>query len=128
GGGGVASGQQRPQAGHDVFRDRAELRELLREDHVERGLGQRRCPGGEVMPGYLLHVGATLQCPHGGTITAIPSSVRVTVGGRPVVTTSDSFLVAGCPVPLTQSTAPCLKVVWTVGASRVRVGCTSALI
>lgn len=80
------------------------------------------------MPGYLLHVGATVQCPHGGTVTAIPSSVRVKVGGRPVVATSDTFLVAGCPVPLTQSTQPCFKVEWMVGASRVRVGGKPALV
>jgi hypothetical protein len=80
------------------------------------------------MPGYLLHVGATLQCPHGGTVTAIPSGVRVKAGGQPVVTTSDTFLVVGCPVVPTATTQPCLKVVWMVGASRVRIGGNPALI
>lgn len=74
------------------------------------------------MPGYLLHVGATMQCPHGGQITAIPSNFRVSVGQQPVATVSDQFLVAGCGFMLLGKPSPCFRVTWMSGANRVTVG------
>ena len=48
------------------------------------------------MSGTLVHVGATITCPHMGTVTAITSNTRVFVSGQPVVTVSDTFTVSGC--------------------------------
>ena len=77
----------------------------------------------------LLHVGATIMCPHGGTVTVIPSQVRVTVGGQPVATMGDQFIVAGCaftvPGPKPQ---PCIKIQWLVPATRVMVGGSPAIL
>jgi hypothetical protein len=59
---------------------------------------------------------------HGGQISVVAAS-RVTVNGQPVGTVSDQYLVAGCPfqVPAGPTTKPqpCIKVQWTVPATRV---------
>ena len=75
------------------------------------------------MPGFLLHVGATVICPHGGQVTIISTNTRVFVGGQPVATQSDAYTVAGCaftvPGPKPQ---PCVTAKWLVPAVRVTVG------
>lgn len=75
------------------------------------------------MPGFLLHVGATANCPHGGQMSTISSNTRVLVSGQPVATLSDNYLIAGCAftVPVAKP-QPCVKVLWLVPASRVMVG------
>lgn len=77
----------------------------------------------------LLHVGATAMCPHGGQVTGIPSSPRVLAGGQPVLTFSDTFIVAGCAftIPIGKP-QPCIKVQWLVPAARVMVGGVPALL
>ncbi|UUZ47655.1 hypothetical protein LP420_31520 [Massilia sp. B-10] len=51
------------------------------------------------MPGYLLHVGATVLCAHGGQAQATAPDPRVKVGGQAVVTQSAPHTVAGCALP-----------------------------
>jgi hypothetical protein len=47
----------------------------------------------------------------------------VLVGGQPVATMGDTFLVAGCAFTVPPSKPqPCVKVQWLVPATRVRVG------
>lgn len=84
------------------------------------------------MPGFLLHVGATAICPHGGQISALSSNMRVLVGGQPVATLSDTYTVVGCPfqvpagpVPKPQ---PCVRVQWLVPAARVLVNHQPAIL
>lgn len=75
------------------------------------------------MTGFVLHVGATALCPHGGPLSVISSNARVKVSGQPVATLSDTYTITGCaftvPGPKPQ---PCVTVQWLVPASRVRVG------
>jgi len=74
------------------------------------------------MPGYLFHVGASANCPHGGMISAVPSCTRVLVSGQPVVTVADTYPVAGCPFTLPPGTPqPCISVRWLTPATRVMV-------
>lgn len=74
------------------------------------------------MPGFLLHVGATANCPHGGQVSIISTNSRVLVSGQPVATLSDTYLIAGCPFTLPSGKPqPCVKVQWLVPASRVMV-------
>jgi hypothetical protein len=73
------------------------------------------------MPGFLMHVGATAICPHAGQITVIPTNTRVLVGGQPVATMGDTYVVAGCPFVVGSKPQPCVKVQWLVPALRVRV-------
>jgi hypothetical protein len=49
------------------------------------------------MPGFLLHVGATVMCMHAGQAQPTSPNPRVTVGGQPVVTQPAPYTVAGCP-------------------------------
>lgn len=73
------------------------------------------------MPGLVLHLGATVQCSHGGTAQPTAPNPRVTLGGQPVVTLSCPYVVAGCA--LTASTGPfCASGQWLSGALRVTAG------
>ena len=45
----------------------------------------------------LLTQSSTMMCPHGGTVTAIPGNTRVQAAGAPVLRTSDTFIIVGCP-------------------------------
>jgi hypothetical protein len=74
------------------------------------------------MPGFLYNVGTSAMCPHGGQVTAIASSPRVTLGGPPATTTADTFMVAGCAFNVGGSPHPCVKVQWLVPAARVKIG------
>jgi hypothetical protein len=77
------------------------------------------------MPGYLLHVGAGINCPHGAMANITSTNQRVKVSQMPVALLNDVTTVAGCPfqVPIPGGTKPqpCLKVQWLVPAMRVRV-------
>ena len=64
----------------------------------------------------------TAMCPHAGTISMIPTNVRVMVGGAPAAVAADSFPVAGCAFMAGPSPAPCVMVNWTVTALRVKAG------
>ena len=69
-----------------------------------------------------MHVGAQAMCPHAGQVTTISSNSRVLVGGQPVATISDTFMIAGCPFQAGPKPQPCVKVQWLVPAMRVKVG------
>jgi len=72
------------------------------------------------MPGAVLHSGAAALCPHGGSLTIIAASPRVTVSGMPAATIADQGIVAGCvftvPGPKPQ---PCVTTRWIAGTTRV---------
>jgi hypothetical protein len=67
------------------------------------------------MPGFLLHVGATVLCAHGGQAQPTAPNPRVTVNGTPTVTMTAPYAVAGCPMV----TTPCVTAQWMMGATRV---------
>ena len=71
------------------------------------------------MPGFLLHVGATVLCAHGGQAQPTVPSPRVTVGGQPIVTQAAPHVVAGCPFVAGVTPMPCVTAQWTIGATRV---------
>jgi hypothetical protein len=74
------------------------------------------------MPGFLLHVGATVLCAHGGQAQATAPNPRVRVAGQPVVTQAAPHVVAGCPFVAGLVPMPCLTAQWVMGATRVRAG------
>ncbi len=74
------------------------------------------------MPGFLLHVGATVLCAHGGQAQPTAPDPRVTVGGQPVTTLSAPYTVAGCPFVPPAGNGPCVTGQWLVGATRVVAG------
>lgn len=74
------------------------------------------------MPGYLLHVGATVLCMHGGQAQATAPNPRVNVGGQAVVTQSAPHTVAVCPFNVSGSPVPCVTAQWVTAALRVKAG------
>ena len=75
------------------------------------------------MPGFLLHVGATVTCVHAGQAQPTVPIPRVRVGGQPVVTQTNFHTVAGCPFVMPGGTPqPCLTAQWVSAATRVRAG------
>jgi len=76
------------------------------------------------MPGLIVHVGAQMQCPHGGTITIAPTQTRSVATLQALATSSSQLTVAGCPfqVPIGTGTKPqpCVTVKWANVATRVR--------
>lgn len=73
------------------------------------------------MPGFLLHVGATVLCMHGGQAQPVVPNPRVMVGGQPVVNQTSPYTVAGCPLPPFGG-GPCVTAQWVSAAVRVRSG------
>jgi hypothetical protein len=75
------------------------------------------------MPGYLLHVGATVLCMHTGHAQPIVSNPRVRVGGQPITTQPNPYTVAGCALPPPPgANGPCVSAQWITAATRVRAG------
>ena len=74
------------------------------------------------MPGYLLHMGATVMCSHGGQAMPASPFPRVTVGGQPVATQPTPWTVAGCAFVPPAGNGPCVTAMWTTGALRVTAG------
>ena len=74
------------------------------------------------MPGFLLHVGATVLCVHGGQAQATAPNPRVLVGGQPVVTQPAPHAVAGCPFNVSGSPSPCVMGQWSTAATKVLAG------
>jgi hypothetical protein len=69
----------------------------------------------------VLTASSVMMCPHGGTVQAIPAGGSVQIGGAPVLTASDTFLVAGCPFVIAGVPSPCISVQWVQPAARSTV-------
>lgn len=75
------------------------------------------------MPGYLLHVGATVLCMHGGQAQPTVPYPRVTVGNQPIVTQTCPYAIAGCALPVPPAAnGPCTIGQWITAATRVQAG------
>jgi hypothetical protein len=73
------------------------------------------------MPGFLLHLGATVQCAHLGQAQPMATNPRVKVGGQPVVTLPATYTVAGCTMPPpTAGNGPCVTAQFTTAATRIK--------
>jgi len=62
----------------------------------------------------LLNASSILKCPHGGQVSIVASTSRVTAAGSPLVTASDTFTIAGCSFNISGSPHPCVEVEWLV--------------
>jgi hypothetical protein len=72
------------------------------------------------MPGFLVHVGATVSCAHAGQAQPTVPNPRVTVMGQPTVTIAAPYAVVGCTLPpAPAANGPCLTAQWIVGSTRV---------
>lgn len=74
------------------------------------------------MPGFLLHLGATVLCSHAGQATPTTPNPRVTVSGQPVVTITSPYVVAGCALPPPPAAnGPCVTAQFVTASTRVTV-------
>lgn len=80
------------------------------------------------MPGSLMHVNATVTCPHGGQAMVVPAQSRVLVSEQPVATLAAVYTVAGCAFAVGPKPQPCVIVRWLVPSGRVQVGGSPALL
>lgn len=72
------------------------------------------------MPGFLLHLGATVLCAHAGQAQPTVPNPRVLVSGQPIVTLAGPYIVAGCALPPPPAAnGPCVTAQWVTGATRV---------
>lgn len=72
------------------------------------------------MPGFLLHVGATVLCSHAGQAQPTVPNPRVTVTGQPTVAISSPYVVAGCAFPPPPAgNGPCVTAQFVTAATRV---------
>jgi hypothetical protein len=72
------------------------------------------------MPGFLLHLGATVMCMHAGQAQPVVTNPRVRVSGQPTVTQASTYTIAGCPFATPAGPLPCVTAQWVVAAVRVR--------
>ena len=74
------------------------------------------------MPGYLLHLGATVLCAHvPGQAQPVVTNPRVSVSSQPIVTQTSQYVIAGCGLTGTVN-PPCATAQWITAAFRVRAG------
>lgn len=72
------------------------------------------------MPGFLVHVGATVLCSHGGQAQPTTLNPRVTVSGQPTVTMTAPYVIAGCTLPPpTAANGPCVTAQFVTAATRL---------
>ena len=72
------------------------------------------------MPGYLLSVGASVICMHGGQAQALVPNLRVKASGQPTVQEPNPWIVTGCPHTVSGAPLPCVTAQWITAATRVR--------
>jgi hypothetical protein len=72
------------------------------------------------MPGFLLHVGAQVQCMHAGLAQPTAVNARVLVAGQPTVLVTAPYVISGCTMPPpTAGNGPCVTAQWTTAATRL---------
>jgi hypothetical protein len=73
------------------------------------------------MTGYLMHVNATVYCPHGGHATYHPAQTRVLVTGRLAASVAGLWTVTGCPFTVGGKPSPCVTIRWLSPSRRIKV-------
>ncbi len=80
------------------------------------------------MPGFLLHLGATVLCSHPpGQAQPVVTNPRVRLGGQPIVTQTSQYAIAGCGLSAVPS-PPCVTAQWITAATRVRASSVPVLL
>jgi hypothetical protein len=72
------------------------------------------------MPGFVLHVGASVLCSHAGQAQPTTPNPRVMVSGQPTVTIAAPWLIVGCALPPPPAAnGPCVSAQFVTAATRV---------
>ena len=69
-----------------------------------------------------LTTASVMMCPHGGTVKATSSNTRVTAAGAPMLRSTDSFVITGCPFSIGSQYHPCVTVKWVQTAQHSKIG------
>ncbi|MBL8237757.1 MAG: hypothetical protein JNM66_10080 [Bryobacterales bacterium] len=81
------------------------------------------------MPGFLMHAGATIQCPHAVPAQIVPTQARVLVNAMPVALISDQIIATGCPFTVPPGKPqPCVLAKWFMPSTRVLINGTPAMV
>jgi len=68
-----------------------------------------------------LTAASTMMCAHAGSVRAVPTAVRVKLGGSPVLVQGDALLISACPFTVPPGSAmPCVSAAAVVAATRVK--------
>lgn len=68
--------------------------------------------------GRYLSTGSVVTCPHGGSVIGVASQSEATQDGYPLLASTDTFVVQGCPFANADGEPePCLQVVWSNSAA-----------
>lgn len=81
------------------------------------------------MPGFLMHAGATVQCPHGVPAQIIPTQPRVLVNGMSAALMTDQIIATGCPFTVPPGKPqPCVLARWLMPSTRVLINGSPAMV
>jgi hypothetical protein len=80
------------------------------------------------MGAFILDMGCTISCPHGGQAEVIPGNTQVNVGGNFALLVEDTMLISGCSFTVGNVPQPCLTIQWTAPAASVSVNGTPVLL
>jgi hypothetical protein len=70
------------------------------------------------MGAFLIQMGATVMCSHGGQAMPTATNSQVTIDNQPTVLLSGVWSVAGCPL-VPPPIPPCVTAQWVTGTTRV---------
>jgi hypothetical protein len=83
------------------------------------------------MSSQTLNASASMKCPHGGTVSAVPTESSVKVGSAAPLKMTDTFTISGCqfkiPAGPAQIPSPCTSVIWVKPDMWVLAGMTPTL-
>lgn len=71
------------------------------------------------MPGFLLHLGATVMCAHAGQAQPASLNPRVLVSGQQIVLQIFPYAITGCPFVAGDVPSPCVTAQWITAATRI---------
>src|SRR5688500_17950833 len=74
------------------------------------------------MPGFILHMNASILCTHGVPAVIPPQPPRLTIMGQPAALATAVIPVVGCPFTVPgPKPQPCVQVKWLNLSARVKV-------
>jgi hypothetical protein len=76
-------------------------------------------PNTVLMPGFLLHVGASVKCAHGGVAQPSSPMPKVLLNGQAVTTQTVPYTIAGCPFNIAGGPSPCVIAQWSTASTKI---------
>jgi hypothetical protein len=79
------------------------------------------------MAGHSINVTSSLRCPHNGMVRILSTNAQTRANGAFMASTTDTFIIVGCPFHIGTTPSPCVTVRWLVPDSRVRINGSQTL-